>query len=77
MAFLRATIPASHPSAQILGEERMGAGVAVTPDQVNQAARAQVKPDELTIVVVGDPAKVGDLARYGKVRVVKDVTAFE
>ena len=34
MAFLRATIPAAHPSAQILGEERMGAGVAVTPDQL-------------------------------------------
>jgi len=34
VAFLRATIPASHPSAQILGEERMGAAVAVTPDQL-------------------------------------------
>jgi S1-C subfamily serine protease len=34
VAFLRATIPAAHPSAQILGEERMGAGVAVTPDQL-------------------------------------------
>jgi len=34
VAFLRTTIPAGHPSAQILGEERMGAGVAVTPDQL-------------------------------------------
>ena len=34
MVFLRASIPAEHPSAQILGEERTGAGVAVTPEQV-------------------------------------------
>jgi S1-C subfamily serine protease len=34
VVFLRATIPAEHPSASILGEERMGAGVAVTPDRV-------------------------------------------
>jgi S1-C subfamily serine protease len=31
---VRATIPATHPSAQILGEERMGAGIAVTPEQL-------------------------------------------
>ena len=34
MVFLRAEIPAAHPSASILGEERMGAGVAVTPEHV-------------------------------------------
>ena len=34
LAFLRSEIPASHPSAAVLGEERMGAGVAVAPDQV-------------------------------------------
>jgi serine protease Do len=34
VAFLRATIPSGHPSAQILGEERMGAAVAVAPDQL-------------------------------------------
>ena len=34
VVFLRATIPAEHPSAPILGEERMGAGVAVTPEHV-------------------------------------------
>jgi S1-C subfamily serine protease len=34
VAFLRAEIPAAHPSAQILGEERMGAGVAISPDQL-------------------------------------------
>ena len=34
MVFLHAEIRAEHPSAPILGEERMGAGVAVTPEQV-------------------------------------------
>jgi S1-C subfamily serine protease len=34
VAFLRAEIPAEHPSASILGEERMGAGVAVTPEHL-------------------------------------------
>jgi S1-C subfamily serine protease len=49
LAFLRSEIPGSHPSAAVLGEERMGAGVAVAPDQVLTAhylvlgaARAQV-----------------------------------
>jgi len=32
--YLRAEIPSTHPSAQILGEERMGAGVCVSPDLV-------------------------------------------
>jgi S1-C subfamily serine protease len=32
--FLRADIPGDHPSAAILGEERMGAGVAVGPDRI-------------------------------------------
>ncbi|HWW94743.1 MAG TPA: S1C family serine protease [Vicinamibacteria bacterium] len=32
--FLRSEIPAQHPSAAVLGEERLGAGVAVAPDQV-------------------------------------------
>jgi S1-C subfamily serine protease len=32
--FLRADIPGEHPSAAILGEERMGAGVAVSPDRI-------------------------------------------
>jgi S1-C subfamily serine protease len=34
VAFLRAEIPAEHPSASILGEERMGASVAVTPEHL-------------------------------------------
>jgi S1-C subfamily serine protease len=34
LVFLRAEIPADHPSAVVLGEERMGAGVAVGPDRV-------------------------------------------
>jgi len=32
--FLRSEVPARHPSAAILGEERMGAGIAVAPDRV-------------------------------------------
>jgi len=34
VVFLRARIPAEHPSAGILGEERMGAGVAIDPQRV-------------------------------------------
>jgi S1-C subfamily serine protease len=34
VVFLRADIPARHPSAAILGEERIGAGVAVGVDRV-------------------------------------------
>jgi S1-C subfamily serine protease len=34
VAFLRSSIPAEHPSASILGEERAGAGVAVTPEHL-------------------------------------------
>jgi len=32
--FLHAAIPSRHPSASILGEERMGAGVVVSPEHV-------------------------------------------
>jgi S1-C subfamily serine protease len=34
VAFLRASIPPAHPSAQILGEERTGASVAVSPEHL-------------------------------------------
>jgi S1-C subfamily serine protease len=34
VAFLRAAIPVKHPSASVLGEERMGAGVAVTSEHL-------------------------------------------
>jgi S1-C subfamily serine protease len=34
VAFLRAEVPAEHPSAGILGEERVGASVAVAADRV-------------------------------------------
>jgi len=34
LVYLRAEVPSSHPSAAILGEERMGAGVAVSPGSV-------------------------------------------
>jgi len=34
LVFVRAQIPARHPTASILGEERMGSGVAAAPDVV-------------------------------------------
>ena len=34
VVYLRAEVPATHPSAPILGEERMGAGVAVSGEHV-------------------------------------------
>jgi S1-C subfamily serine protease len=34
IVFIESNIPAAHPSAPILGEERLGAGVAVAPDRV-------------------------------------------
>jgi S1-C subfamily serine protease len=34
VVYLRAEIPKSHPSAEVLGEERMGAGVAVSGEHV-------------------------------------------
>ncbi|HEY2942974.1 MAG TPA: serine protease, partial [Vicinamibacteria bacterium] len=34
IVFLRSEIPAQHPSAIVLGEERMGTGVAVGPHHV-------------------------------------------
>jgi S1-C subfamily serine protease len=34
VVFLRAEIPAEHPSAAVLGDERMGSGVAIAPDRV-------------------------------------------
>jgi S1-C subfamily serine protease len=34
LVFLRTEIPRKHPSAGVLGEARMGAGVAVAPDRV-------------------------------------------
>src|SRR4051794_966403 len=34
MVFLRSEVPAEHPSAAVLGEERLGSGVAVAPDRI-------------------------------------------
>lgn len=34
VVFLESHVPASHPSAAVLGEERLGAGVAVAPDRI-------------------------------------------
>lgn len=50
---------------------------AVTVDEINAAARSLLSPDATVIVVVGDPAKLPDLGRFGPLRTVRDVTAFE
>jgi S1-C subfamily serine protease len=63
VVFLRASIPAGHPSAQILGEERMGAGVAVTPERVLTAHY---------LVMGAAPAEVAGLD--GKVRPVARIS---
>jgi hypothetical protein len=34
VVFLESHVPATHPSAAVLGEERLGAGVAVAPDRI-------------------------------------------
>jgi S1-C subfamily serine protease len=34
LAFLRSDIPAEHPSAALMGQQRLGAGIAVAPDRV-------------------------------------------
>ena len=34
VVFLRSEIPADHPSSAILGQERLGAGVAVAGDRI-------------------------------------------
>jgi serine protease Do len=34
VVFLRSEIPAEHPSSAILGQERLGAGVAIAPDRI-------------------------------------------
>jgi S1-C subfamily serine protease len=63
VVFLRSEIPSSHPSALILGEERMGAGVAVAPQRVLTAH----------YLVLG-AAKVEVTGSDGKSRVVESVT---
>jgi zinc protease len=44
--------------------------LAIAPEDVTAAARANVRPESLQIVVVGDPARLGDLSAFGPVRVV-------
>ncbi len=61
--FLRSRIPARHPSAAVLGEERLGTGVAVGPQRVLTAH----------YLVLG-AAKVEAVAADGKPRAVRRVT---
>jgi zinc protease len=47
--------------------------LAITPDAVTEAARSALRPESMQIVVVGDPAKLGDLSSFGPVRVIADI----
>jgi S1-C subfamily serine protease len=53
VVFLRSEIPEAHPSAAVLGNERMGAGVAVGPRQV-LTAHYLVLGASQAVVVAGD-----------------------
>jgi serine protease DegS len=61
VVFLRAETPAEHPSAPILGEERLGAGVAVTPEHVLTAHYLVLGAS--TVEVVGLDGKPRSVAR--------------
>lgn len=57
--FLRSEVPAKHPSAAILGQERMGAGVAVAPDRVLTAHYLVLGASRVEVVGPdGKPRKV-------------------
>lgn len=47
--------------------------LAITPEAITSAARAALRPESMQIVVVGDPAQVGDLSIFGPVRVITEV----
>jgi S1-C subfamily serine protease len=53
VVFLRSEIPEAHPTAAVLGKERMGAGVAVGPRQV-LTAHYLVLGASQAVVVAGD-----------------------
>jgi S1-C subfamily serine protease len=50
LIFLRSRVPAAHPSAAILGEERLGAGVAVAPRRVLTAHYLVLGASEIEVV---------------------------
>lgn len=63
LVFLRSEVPASHPSAAILGEERMGAGVAVAPDRVLTAHYLVLGASDVQVTGVdGRPRSVTRMA---------------
>jgi S1-C subfamily serine protease len=50
--FLRTEVPATHPSAAVLGEERMGAGVAVGPDRILTAHYLVLGASNIDVVAI-------------------------
>jgi serine protease Do len=73
IVFLESDIPATHPSAPILGEERLGTGVAVGPDRVLTAhylvmGAASIHETGLALVTLdGPPLHPAELATGGSV----------
>jgi S1-C subfamily serine protease len=63
VAFVRATIPSAHPSAQILGEERMGAAVAVGAEQLLTVSYIVLGANEVQAVGLdGKPRAAGRIS---------------
>jgi S1-C subfamily serine protease len=62
VVYLRAEIPGKHPSASVLGEERMGAGVAVTPERVLTAHYLVIGASR--IEVIGLDGRTRPVARF-------------
>jgi len=50
--YLHAEVPSRHPSATILGEERMGAGIAVGPDRVLTAHYLVLGASQVEVVAL-------------------------
>lgn len=61
VVLLESQVPASHPSAPILGQERMGSGVAVAPDRVLTAHHLVI--GAATVKVVGSDGRPRRVAR--------------
>jgi S1-C subfamily serine protease len=61
VVFLRSEIPESHPSAAVLGDERMGAGVAVAPRLVLTAHYLVLGASQ--VVVVGGDGRLREARR--------------
>jgi S1-C subfamily serine protease len=63
IVFLETSVPAAHPSAPILGEERLGSGVAVAPDRVLTAHYLVMGASSVKVSAIdGKPREVDRVA---------------